>query len=181
MSHRDRVTCATIVHLYAGGVTMEDDWEYYRAVRPLPVLWIRDHAGRWHASAGLVPGEGRPGLAPVAGVAVGDRDPGEGRQDSALLHGLDAAGAQVERGIQLGERAVDVLLLSCGAGTERGLVEPGDRRGRDQRPDQPDGLRGQAGGLAQAGVDEPGGQRAACQVRDQELRPLDRDVLEDRE
>ena len=82
----------------------------------------------------LVPGEGRPGLAPVAGVAVGDRDPGEGRQDSALLHGLDAAVAQVERGIQLGERAVDVLLLSRGAGTERGLVEPGDRRGRDQEP-----------------------------------------------
>ena len=34
----------TILHLHAGGVTMEDDWEYYRAVRPLPALWIRDQA-----------------------------------------------------------------------------------------------------------------------------------------
>jgi hypothetical protein len=40
----------TIMHLHAGGVTMEDDWEYNRAVRPLPTLWIRDHAGRWHAT-----------------------------------------------------------------------------------------------------------------------------------
>ena len=40
----------TILHLHAGGVTMEDDWEYYRAVRPLPALWIRDNAGRWHAT-----------------------------------------------------------------------------------------------------------------------------------
>jgi hypothetical protein len=40
----------TIVHLHAGGVTMEDDWEYNRAVRPLPTLWIRDHEGRWHAT-----------------------------------------------------------------------------------------------------------------------------------
>ncbi len=28
----------TILHLHAGGVTMEDDWEYNRAVRPLPAL-----------------------------------------------------------------------------------------------------------------------------------------------
>lgn len=51
----------TIVHLHAGGVTMEDDWEYNRAVRPLPALWIRDHAGRWHASCHYAPrslGEG---------------------------------------------------------------------------------------------------------------------------
>jgi len=40
----------TVLHLHAGGVTMEDDWEYYRAVRPLPTLWIRDDAGRWHAT-----------------------------------------------------------------------------------------------------------------------------------
>lgn len=40
----------TILHLHVGGVTMEDDWAYYRAVRPLPVLWIRDSAGRWHAT-----------------------------------------------------------------------------------------------------------------------------------
>ena len=51
----------TIVHLHAGGVTMEDDWEYNRAVRPLPALWIRDHAGRWHATCHYAPrslGEG---------------------------------------------------------------------------------------------------------------------------
>ncbi len=51
----------TIVHLHAGGVTMEDDWEYHRAVRPLPALWIRDHAGRWHATRHYAPrslGEG---------------------------------------------------------------------------------------------------------------------------
>ena len=40
----------TMLHLHAGGVTMEDDWEYYRAVRPLPALWVRDSAGRWHAT-----------------------------------------------------------------------------------------------------------------------------------
>ena len=45
----------TIVHLHAGGVTMEDDWEYHRAVRPLPALWIRDHAGRWHATSHYAP------------------------------------------------------------------------------------------------------------------------------
>ncbi len=41
---------STILHLHAGGVTMEDDWAYYRGVRPLPALWIRDSAGRWHAT-----------------------------------------------------------------------------------------------------------------------------------
>jgi hypothetical protein len=45
----------TILHLHAGGVTMEDDWEYHRAVRPLPALWIRDHAGRWHATCHYAP------------------------------------------------------------------------------------------------------------------------------
>ncbi len=45
----------TILHLHAGGVTMEDDWEYHRAVRPLPTLWIRDHAGRWHATRDYAP------------------------------------------------------------------------------------------------------------------------------
>jgi hypothetical protein len=29
---------------------MEDDWEDYMVVRPLPTLWIRDSAGRWHAT-----------------------------------------------------------------------------------------------------------------------------------
>src|SRR5207247_8804763 len=45
----------TTLHLHAGGVTMEDDWEYYRAVRPLPTLWIRDNAGRWHATHHYAP------------------------------------------------------------------------------------------------------------------------------
>ena len=36
-------------------------------------------------------------------------------------------------------------------------------------------------GLPQAGVDEPGRHNAAGQVGDQGLRPLDRDVLEDRQ
>jgi hypothetical protein len=40
----------TIVHLHASGVTPEDDWEYYRGVRPLPVLWVRDSSDRWHAT-----------------------------------------------------------------------------------------------------------------------------------
>ena len=47
LHHSER---GTILHLHAGGVTMEDDWEYYRAVRPLPALWVRDSAGRWHAT-----------------------------------------------------------------------------------------------------------------------------------
>ena len=45
----------TALHLHAGGVTMEDDWEYYRAVRPLPTLWIRDNAGHWHATRDYAP------------------------------------------------------------------------------------------------------------------------------
>lgn len=45
----------TILHLHAGGIAMEDDWEYYRAVRPLPTLWIRDCAGRWHATRDYAP------------------------------------------------------------------------------------------------------------------------------
>ena len=52
LHHSER---GTILHLHAGGVTMEDDWEYYRAVRPLPTLWIRDSAGRWHATRDYAP------------------------------------------------------------------------------------------------------------------------------
>ena len=40
----------TIMHLLATGVTLEGDWPYARGVRPLPVLWIRDSDGRWHAT-----------------------------------------------------------------------------------------------------------------------------------
>ena len=36
--------------MLAGGVTPEDDWEYARGARPLPVLWIQDSSGRWHAT-----------------------------------------------------------------------------------------------------------------------------------
>ncbi len=53
LHHSER---GTILHLHAGGVTMEDDWEYYRAVRPLPALWVRDSAGRWHATRDYAPG-----------------------------------------------------------------------------------------------------------------------------
>ena len=40
----------TIVHMLASGVMLEGDWQYARAVRPLPALWIRDSSGRWHAT-----------------------------------------------------------------------------------------------------------------------------------
>ena len=40
----------TIMHLLATGVTLEGDWPYARGVRPLPVLWVRDSDGRWHAT-----------------------------------------------------------------------------------------------------------------------------------
>jgi hypothetical protein len=40
----------TIMHLLAGGVTLEDDWKFARGVTPLPVLWIRDSDGRWHTT-----------------------------------------------------------------------------------------------------------------------------------
>lgn len=38
----------TIMHLLATGVTLEAGWPY--GVRPLPLLWIRDSDGRWHAT-----------------------------------------------------------------------------------------------------------------------------------
>ena len=129
----------------------------------------------------LVPGEALPGLAVVALVPVGDHDPGEGRQDARLFHGLQAPGAEPERGVQLGERAVDVLLLPGRPRPQRRLVEARHRGGSDQRADQPHRVRDQAGGLPQAGVDEPRRQDAARQVGDEGLRPLDRDVLEHRQ
>ena len=69
------------------------------------------------------------------------------------------------------------------AGPDRSVVSsnPGDRGSGDQGADQPHRVRDQDGGLSQAGVDEPGRHHAAGQVRDQKLRPLDRDVLEDRQ
>ena len=38
----------TIMHLLATGVTLEAGWPY--GIRPVPVLWIRDSYGRWHAT-----------------------------------------------------------------------------------------------------------------------------------
>jgi hypothetical protein len=40
----------TILHTLVSGVTVEDDWKYSRVVRPLPVLWIQDNSGHWHAT-----------------------------------------------------------------------------------------------------------------------------------
>jgi hypothetical protein len=40
----------TIMHLLATGVALEGDWPYARGFRPMPVLWIRDSDGRWHAT-----------------------------------------------------------------------------------------------------------------------------------
>jgi hypothetical protein len=40
----------TIMALLATGVTLEADWPYAQGARPLPVLWIRDSGGRWHAT-----------------------------------------------------------------------------------------------------------------------------------
>jgi hypothetical protein len=48
LHHGDR---GTTMHMLVSGVTMEDDWAYARGVMPLPVLWIRDSDGRWHATA----------------------------------------------------------------------------------------------------------------------------------
>ena len=40
----------TIMHLLATGVTLEAGWPYATGIRPVPVLWIRDSDGRWHAT-----------------------------------------------------------------------------------------------------------------------------------
>ena len=40
----------TIMHLLVSGVTLEEEWTYARGVRPLPVLWVHDSDGRWHAT-----------------------------------------------------------------------------------------------------------------------------------
>ena len=46
-----------IMHLLVSGVTLEEEWAYARGVRPLPVLWVHDSEGRWHATdlAGVSP------------------------------------------------------------------------------------------------------------------------------
>jgi len=47
----------TIMHLLVSGVTLEEEWAYGRGARPLPVLWVQDSDGRWHATdlAGVNP------------------------------------------------------------------------------------------------------------------------------
>ncbi len=45
LHHGDR---GTIMHLLATGITLEAGWPY--GVRPLPLLWIHDSGGRWHAT-----------------------------------------------------------------------------------------------------------------------------------
>ena len=56
LNHGER---GTIMHLLVSGVTLEDEWEFARGVMPLPVLWVRDSDGRWHAThlAGRSPWE----------------------------------------------------------------------------------------------------------------------------
>ena len=127
----------------------------------------------------LVPGHVLPPGIEVVLVAVGDHDPGEPRQDPGVLHRVQAAGTQPERRVQLGERAVDVLLLPGRPGPQRGLVEPRHGSGGDQGADQPHHLRGQARSLPQAGMDEPVGHGSAGDVGDQLPAPLHRDMLED--
>lgn len=47
----------TIVHMLVSGATPDDDWDFSRAVRPLPTLWARDSNGHWHATrtSGIIP------------------------------------------------------------------------------------------------------------------------------
>jgi hypothetical protein len=56
LRHEER---GTIMHLLVSGVTLEDDWAFGRGVMPLPVLWVHDSDGRWHAThtAGASPSE----------------------------------------------------------------------------------------------------------------------------
>jgi len=87
LHHREH---GTILHLHAGGITMEDDWEYYRAVRPLPTLWIRDSAGRWHATRDYAPQAGRGQRRGHA--RAGDRPAARGRHPMDRRGGRRAIG-----------------------------------------------------------------------------------------
>ena len=170
--------------LLAGGVPGTDE----AAQRPLrlhgpdrvrvclgAVLVVAQDVSR----ARLVPGDVLPPGVEIILVAVGDHDPGEARQDPGVFHGVQAAGAQPEGGVLLGERAVHVLLLPGRPGAQRGLIEPGDRRGGDQGADQPHHVRGQGRCLRQAGMDEPIGHGSAGDVGDQLPAPLHGNMLED--
>ena len=119
-----------------------------------------------------------PGMEVVL-VAVGDHDPGEAGEDPGVGHEVQAAGAQPERRVQLGECAVHVLLLPGRPGPQRRLVEPRHRGGGDQGADQPHHVRGQGCRRRQAGMDEPIGHGSAGDVGDQLAAPLHRNMLED--
>jgi len=127
----------------------------------------------------LVPRDVLPPGVEVVLVAVGDHDPGEAGEDPGIGHGVQAAGAQPERRVQLGERAVHVLLLPGRPGPQRRLVEPRHSSGGDQGADQPHHVRGQGCRLRQAGMDEPIGHRRAGDVGDQLPAPLHGNMLED--
>ena len=107
--------------------------------------------------AGLMAGDVLPRGVEVVAEPVGDGDPREVREDPEALYGFQGPGAEVEQGVPLGERAVDVFLLPGGPGPQRGLVEPDDLRRDEQRLDQHDGPGGHGRGLREAEVDEPGG------------------------
>jgi hypothetical protein len=68
----------TIMHLLASGVTLEGDWAYARGVRPMPVLWIHDSDGRWHATRtdGVSPRWGDTGVVMVWLRIVPTLEPG---------------------------------------------------------------------------------------------------------
>ena len=125
--------------------------------------------------AGLVSRDVLPPGVEVVLVAVGDHDPGEIREDPGVLHGVQAAGAQPERGVLLSERAVHVLLLPGRPGPQRRLIKPRHRSSGDQGADQGHHVRGQGRRLRQAGMDEP----LRYDVGDQVPAPLHRDMLED--
>jgi hypothetical protein len=47
----------TTLHMLVSGAMPDGDWDFSRAVRPLPALWVRDNSGQWHATrtSGIIP------------------------------------------------------------------------------------------------------------------------------
>src|SRR5205085_6533774 len=110
--------------LLTGGVPCADQ----AAERPLRLRWpdgARVALGavlevpQQVRQACLVPGDVLPPGAEVILVAVGNGHSGETGQDPGVFHGVQAAGPEPERGVLLGERAVDVLLLPGRPGPQR--------------------------------------------------------------